>query len=170
MSDLAARNISIMRAAFDALNRRDIDACVAMLTPDFEIYVAGSPRRQGTAAWRGNVAIMFTAFPDAQVHVDDIFASEDKVAVRVRITGTHSGPFLGKAATGRAIAYDSIELYEITDGKISTEWICSDTLTMMTQIGALSKGVLISLWLAGFKVWIAAALGLATGAVIFTFL
>jgi len=128
MSESAARNIAIMGGAFDALNRRDIDACLDMLAPDFQIYVAGSPPRRGTAAWRGNVRIMFTAFPDAQVHVDDIFASNNKVAVRVRITGTHSGPFLGKAPTGRAIAYDSIELYEIKDGKISTEWICSDTL------------------------------------------
>ena len=159
-----------MTAAFDALNRRDIDACIAMLTPDFRIHVAGAPPRQGIAAWRSNVGIMLKAFPDAKVHVDDIFASDDKVAVRIRVTGTHDGDFLGKPATGRTVAYDSIELYQITDGRISAEWICSDTLTMMTQIGIHSKGALLSLWLASFPVGIAAALGFGAGAALFALL
>lgn len=163
-------NIAIMTRAFDALNRRDIDACVQMLTPDFRIHVAGPPPRRGTTAWTSNVAIMFKAFPDARVHVDDIFASGNKVAVRARITGTHDGPFLGQPATGRPISYDSIELYEITDGRISAEWICSDPLTMMQQVGIQSKYALLSLWLASFKMWIAAALGFIGGAAIFAWL
>lgn len=164
MTDTADRNITIMTEAFDALNRRDLDACVAMMTPDFEIHVAGAPFRQGTAAWRGNVGILFKAFPDARVHVDDIFAAEDKVAVRIRITGTHKGDFLGKSPTNKTISYDSNELYRITDGKISAEWICSDTLTMMTQIGIHSKGAMLGMWLASYKVWIAAFAGFAIGA------
>jgi predicted ester cyclase len=167
MTGTAARNITIMTDAFDALNRRDLDACVAMMTPDFQIHVAGSPFRQGIAAWRGNVGIMFKAFPDARVHVDDIFASDDKVAVRIRITGTHTGDFLGKSPTNRAISYDSNELYRITDGKISAEWICSDSLTMMAQIGIYSKGAMLGVWLASYKVWIAAAIGFVAGAAAF---
>ncbi|UYO01118.1 MAG: ester cyclase [Devosia sp.] len=170
MSATPAHNIDLMKAAFAALNRRDIAACIAMLTPDFQIHVAGAPPRTGQAAWRSNTGIMFTAFPDAQVHVEDMFATEDKVAVRARITGTHTGNFLGQPATGNAIAYDSIEIYQIRDGRIAAEWICSDTLTMMTQAGIHKKGALLALWLGSFKVWIAAALGIAVGALVFAWL
>jgi len=43
------------------------------------------------------------AFPDLQAHVEDIFAAQDKVAVRLRLRGTHSGEFLGFAPTGRTV-------------------------------------------------------------------
>lgn len=169
MTDRAARNIAIMTAAFDALNRRDLDACVAMLTPDFEINVAGSPGQlRGTKAWRKNAEILIRAVPDSRVHVEDIFATDDKVAVRIRMTGTHQGDFLGLPPSGKKVDYESNELYSIDpDGRISAEWICSDLLTFMTQIGVYPASHLFGLWIASFKVWIAAAAGFALGAAIF---
>lgn len=130
-------NIALMRSAFAALNRRDLDACVSLLEPDFVINLAGMPAAMhGAAAWRGNVEMMSSAFPDLQVHVEDIFASGDRVAVRARLTGTHTGDFLGQAPTGNPVEYVSNELYRIADGRIAEEWICSDTLSLMRQIGA----------------------------------
>jgi steroid delta-isomerase-like uncharacterized protein len=162
---MSQQNLAVMRAALDAMNRRDLDACVAMLTPDFVISIAGAPPDQrGPSAWRRNAEMLFKAFPDARIHIDDMFASDDKVAVRVRITGTHTGPFLGVEPTGKPIAYESNELYRIVDGRIAQEWICSDMLTMMTQIGAYPAQRLLTLWLAGYRVWFAGALGLAAGA------
>src|SRR5262249_43716877 len=96
-------------------------------------------------------------------HVEDMFAAGDKVAVRARFTGTHTGEFLGHQPTGKQVEYRSNELYRIADGKISEEWICSDTLTLMTQIGAIPAGRLLSMWFAGYRVWFAAGLGLAAG-------
>ena len=62
------------------------------------------------------------------------------------------------------------ELLVSPDGKIAAEWICSDTLTMMTQIGVYSESRLIGLWLASFKVWIAAIAGFVLGAALFAWL
>lgn len=64
---------------------------------------------------------------------------EDKVAVRVRIKGTHRGEFLGNAATGKAIEYIRHEMYRFENGKLAEEWICSDCLILMMQVGALSQ-------------------------------
>jgi steroid delta-isomerase-like uncharacterized protein len=78
---------------------------------------------------------MRRAFPDLQAHVEDIVAAQDKVAVRVRFRGTHSGEFLGFAATGRTVEYVSHEFYRIADGLIAEEWICSDMATLFRQLG-----------------------------------
>ena len=159
-------NTALMRTAFAALNRKDIDACVKLLTSDFIINLAGVPHQmRGQRAWRRNTETLFTAFPDIQIDVQDMFATNDKVAVRTRLTGTHTGPFLGQQATGRRIDYQSNEMYRIADGKIAEEWICSDMLTMMTQIGVVPAGRLLSMWLAGSRVWFAAGLGLLTGVI-----
>src|SRR5688572_9901642 len=108
MTILEENNAALMRNAFAALNREDIDACVKLITPDFIINLAGAPHQMhGQRAWRKNAETLFTAFPDIQVDVQDMFATDDKVAVRVRLTGTHAGPFLGHQATGKRIDYQS---------------------------------------------------------------
>jgi predicted ester cyclase len=163
----AEANIELIRNAFEALRRKDLDACVGFLAPGFIINLAGAPHQmRGPRAWRKNAEILFSAFPDIQIDVDDMFASNDKVAVRARFSGTHSGEFLGKQPTGKRIDYQSHELYRIADGKVAEEWICSDTLTMMTQIGAIPARHLLSMWLAGYRVRLAAGLGLTAGALL----
>lgn len=138
--DIPEANIRLMQDAVAALNRRDLDACVGLLTPDFAINLAGVPgQMRGTDAWRGNAQVMLAAFSDIRIHVEDIFATEDKVALRIRLTGTHDGAFLGTPPSGRPIDYQSNELYRIADGRIAEEWICSDMLTLMTQIGAVPR-------------------------------
>jgi predicted ester cyclase len=55
--------------------------------------------------------------------------------MRLRLHGTHSGDYLGFAATGRQVSYVSHEFYRLTDGKVAEEWICSDTATLFRQLG-----------------------------------
>lgn len=130
------------------------------MRPDFIINIAEMPyQKRGHDAWRKHAQILFDTFPDVKVHVEDLVAAEDKVAVRVRIKGTHRGEFLGVRGTGKTIDYVSHEMYRFENGELAEEWICSDSLTLMTQIGALSKGRLISMWLSGHRFW----LGLVTG-------
>ncbi|HEV8222907.1 MAG TPA: ester cyclase [Streptosporangiaceae bacterium] len=61
-------------------------------------------------------------------------AAGDRVAVRLRFRGTHSGEFLGIPPTGRTIEYVSHEFYRIAGGLIAEEWICSDLATLLRQI------------------------------------
>lgn len=160
-------NIELMRTAFAALARKDVDAVVQLMPPDFLINIAGMPyQKRGTYAWRKHAEILFSAFADLQVKIEDIFAAEDKVAVRLRISGMHAGEFLGVQPTGKKVEYESTEIYRIADCKIAEEWICSDTLTLMAQIGGqgLSMGKLASMWLAGYRVWFALGIGIAVGA------
>ncbi|HEY3956265.1 MAG TPA: ester cyclase [Streptosporangiaceae bacterium] len=88
----------------------------------------------GSRVWREGFEVMKQAFPDLQAHIEDIVAAGDKVAVRVRFRGTHSGAFLGIPATGRTVEYVSHEFYRIAGGLIAEEWICSDTATLLGQI------------------------------------
>jgi steroid delta-isomerase-like uncharacterized protein len=159
-------NIALMRNAFAALSRRDFAAAAEFLSPDFIINLAGVPyQMRGRRTWRKNTEAFFNAFPDIQIETQDMFATDDKVAVRFRFTGTHTGEFLGNQPTGKRVDYQSYELYRIADGKIAEEWICSDMLTILTQIGAFPARHLLLMWLAGYRVWFAAGLGLLAGVI-----
>src|SRR4051812_49859775 len=57
---------------------------------------------------------------------------------RVRMTGTHGGPMVGFAPTGRAVdlEYIAIERYG-NDGRCEEEWVNTPDLALSRQIGAL---------------------------------
>ncbi|GAA1182446.1 ester cyclase [Nesterenkonia xinjiangensis] len=155
----------LVHAAFAALERQDFESVVSMMVDDFRINIAGMPQqKRGIPAWRRNIQMMFNAFPDLQVHVQDLFAEDDKVAVRVRFTGTHQGEFLGIRPTGKEIDYLSNEIYRVEHGKITEEWICSDLMTLLQQIGGVSSARLMTMWLVGYRTWFALASGIAGGA------
>jgi steroid delta-isomerase-like uncharacterized protein len=131
----AAANVELVRAGFEAFNAGDADGCLARAAPDFVINLAEVPGPQhGHEVWRQGFELMKHAFPDLEAHIEDIFGAQDKVAVRLRFRGTHSGEFLGIAPTGRTVEYVSHEFYRIADGLIAEEWICSDMATLLGQI------------------------------------
>jgi steroid delta-isomerase-like uncharacterized protein len=130
-----AANAELVRAGFAAFNAGDADACIALAAPDLIMNLAELPEPQhGQEVWLQGFGMMKQAFPDLQAHIEDLVAAADKVAVRVRFRGTHSGEFLGIPATGRAVEYVSHEFYRIAGGLIAEEWICSDMATLLRQL------------------------------------
>jgi steroid delta-isomerase-like uncharacterized protein len=131
-----AANVELVRAGFEAFNAGDTEECLARIAEDLIINLAELPEPQhGRETWRQGFEMMRRAFPDLEANIQDIFGAEDKVAVRLRFRGTHSGEFLGFAATGRTVEYVSHEFYRVADGLIAEEWICSDTATLLSQLG-----------------------------------
>lgn len=127
--------IELVRAGFAALNAGDLDACIALASPDLIINLAGLPEPlHGRDTWREGAAMFRRAFRDLHADIEDIFASGDRVAVRLCMRGTHEGDYLGIPATGRAVSYVSHEFYRIENGLIAEEWICSDTVSLFRQI------------------------------------
>jgi steroid delta-isomerase-like uncharacterized protein len=130
-----AANAELVRAGFAAFNAGDADACMALAVPDLIMNLAELPVPQhGQEVWLQGFGMMKQAFPDLQAHIEDLVAAADKVAVRVRFRGTHSGEFLGIPATGRAVEYVSHEFYRIAGGLIAEEWICSDMATLLRRL------------------------------------
>jgi len=131
-----ATNIELLRAAFEAFNAGDADKCMAFTAPDLIMNLAELPEPQhGQQVWRQGFEMMKKAFPDLQAQIEDIEAADDRVALRLRFRGTHSGEFLGIPATGHPIEYVSHEFYRVAGGLIAEEWICSDTATLFRQLG-----------------------------------
>ncbi len=128
-------NIALIRDTVEAFNIGDIETCMTRLTPDFVINLAELPEpMHGRETWRQGVEVMKRAFPDIAAHIEEVLAAHDKVALRLRFRGTHSGEFMGFPATGRTIEYVSHEFYRIADGLIAEEWICSDMATLFRQL------------------------------------
>jgi steroid delta-isomerase-like uncharacterized protein len=127
--------VALVKESVDALNAGDTERLLAVVAPDILIHYAEIPKPlRGRETWQQGLDLMKRAFPDLQVHVDDTVAADDKVALRLRLRGTHQGDFQGMPATGRTIDYVSHEFYRVRDGVIAEEWICSDMASLVRQL------------------------------------
>jgi predicted ester cyclase len=88
---------------------------------DYVDHVGKGPEAsevKGAAGIKAAVTTFRTAFPDLTYTVEDEIAERDLVMARFSARGTHRGPFLRLAPTGRAISYSGIDVNRIRDGRI----------------------------------------------------
>lgn len=104
-------------------------------SPDIVIHYAEMPEPlHGREIWQQGFELMRRAFPDLEAHIDDIVAANDKIALRLTLSGTHREEFQGIPATGRRVRYVSHEFYRVADGLIVEEWIRSDMASLFRQL------------------------------------
>lgn len=80
-----------------------------------------------------------SAFPDLHMHIEDLVADEDKVALRITISGTHSGPgaFAGLPPSGKRFQIQQMRFARFANGQMTESWAVIDMLAWMQQLGAL---------------------------------
>jgi len=65
---------------------------------------------------------VFAAFTDVHVEIEDQIVEGDRVVLRQRATGVHTGEFMGIAATGRKVHWTGHHIYRIAQGQIVEAW------------------------------------------------
>jgi steroid delta-isomerase-like uncharacterized protein len=119
----------------DVVNEHNGDHAANYMNPNMQWY-GGTV---GTVTGRANVAGLFAgvvaAFPDAHITINDIFAQGDQVVVRVVVSGTQEGAILGIPASGRFVQWDGVDVYRLSDGKISNIWAGDDWTAILNDTG-----------------------------------
>jgi steroid delta-isomerase-like uncharacterized protein len=126
----------VRRFVEEVQNRHNLAALDELLSPDFVDHSGNTspPDLDGTKAF---FAMMFAAFPDMRFEIRLQLAEGDKVMTYKTFHCTHQGPFMGIPAAGKEVAFDSIDILTITDGKITEHWAVGDMLSLMQQLGVV---------------------------------
>ncbi len=116
-------------------NTGQFDGIENVLCEDFELLESpGFEPRKGIGLFKQDIAAMRTAYPDFHLVIDETVYEKDKIALIWTATATNTGP--GKIpATGKAIKGQGISVIHLKDGKIKDEWLASNNLLWMTQLG-----------------------------------
>lgn len=72
------------------------------------------------------------------LEIIDTIAEDDRVALRVRSTGSHTGDDLGIPPTGNTIDFESVVIFRFVDGKIAEAWNFLDQLSFYQQLHILN--------------------------------
>ena len=77
------------------------------------------------------------AFSDYHETIEDKIAEDNKVWVRIKATGTHTGEFMGIVPTGKKITMMFADMFRIVNGKIVEYWEVRDQLDYNKQLGLI---------------------------------
>jgi steroid delta-isomerase-like uncharacterized protein len=75
--------------------------------------------------------------PDTHYGIDDIISEGDKVAVRMTMSGTHTGTLKGIPPTGKRFSVDYVHWFRLAEGKVAELWAVRDDLTRLQQLGLI---------------------------------
>lgn len=125
------------RKVIAMFNNRDYSAVDTLIAKDHvnhAIQTVNNPPkgREGVKAVIGRIE---SAFPDFKMEILDLIAEGDRVAFRMRVTGTHKGPYMGISPTGRMISVEAMHILRFSKGKVAEHWSVRDDLTRLRQLG-----------------------------------
>src|SRR4029450_12550500 len=110
--------------------------------PPPEDYPDRSPMPGGTADKAGAIAMfnmMRSQTPDMHIEVEEVIASDNKVAVHSTMTGTDTMGFMpGMSPTGKPFRLDAIDVFTFNDAGLNSEhYGVYDMMGTMAQLGLM---------------------------------
>ena len=131
-------NKEVVRRFIDAYNKRNLAAFDDLVSPD---YIDHTHKQQGREEFKQLFTLAFDAFPDWHEAIEDIISEGDKVWVRVKATGTHTGEWNHFGAnfppTGKKLSMNMVFNWRIVNGKIVEGGEVDDQTDFLKQLGAI---------------------------------
>ena len=137
---MTGSNVDIaVRTQVDYYGTGRYDLASQLVTPDYVDHEAPPGTPPGPEGANAVLRWLRSAFGDLSYEIHDAFGSGDRVAVRLTTKGTHTGEFMGKAATGRQFQIEAIHIYRIEDGKVAEHWAKRDDVALGSQLGLFER-------------------------------
>jgi steroid delta-isomerase-like uncharacterized protein len=134
---LRERRLEVVRLHMESENRLAFDETIATFNhPHYELVATGTVY-DGVDEVMGYYASSRAAFPDQRNEVHSMRSADDAVIVEFDLLGTHSGPFLGIAPTGKEFRcrMAAFFVFEAGTDRIEVERIYFDAGTILAQLG-----------------------------------
>lgn len=132
------KNKEVVRNLYEeALNKRNLHLLKDLVSPEYTA-IQGV---KGPAGFETTVTGILKGFTDAHWDVQEYIAEGDKVMVRWKFQGTHTGQFATYAPTGKTVNNDGLGIYQLKDGKVIATQVYTDRLAFLQQLGVLPKEI-----------------------------
>lgn len=137
------RNRALFERFHEAGNSGDLARLAAMVdetfAPDAVFHTPVPMDVSGPEAVKRIWAVLFQAFPDIRVTIEDVIAEGDKMVFRNTVTGTHKGDYRGLPATGKTVAYQEIFIVRFAADRLAELWGVVDVYAQLRQLGAIES-------------------------------
>jgi predicted ester cyclase len=118
-------------------NNGNAEAADELVDPHVVDHQLYDGQQGGIAGFKQLVDEWRVGFPDMSEEIEEIIVQGDLAVGRFRLRGTHTGPFLGIAPTGRSVEIRGIDMVRVVDGRITDFWYNEQTFELLIQLGVL---------------------------------
>ena len=129
--------LALMKRRLAAYALRDAAALAATHAENGSVASPMGGVQEGRAEIERVYKNWFSAFPDVRTEQDDLLIDGDRVVMMARVSGTHSGDFLGLPASGRQMECQMVSLMTVGEGLVVEERRIYDFTGLLVQIGVL---------------------------------
>jgi predicted ester cyclase len=139
-ANITERNIANAKKLIEeVINTGKLELCDRYLAADridHQDYGLPPGMANGHEGFKSVLGSFVEAFPDLYLEVQFTVADDDRIVLYVSTTGTHRGPFMGMAPTGKQFRVNGADIFRFNDeGKVAAHWGVFDTLGMLAQLG-----------------------------------
>ena len=128
---------AIVQRFIEGFKTNDLATLKKLMAPDYVAHAPGMPGPLDRETVLQRISMLFAAFSDLSIIIEDQIAEGDRVASRFTWRATHTGDYQGLAPTGKQVAVSIVTIERIKDGKIVERWVNQDNLGLMQQLGAV---------------------------------
>lgn len=129
---------TVLAAWEELFSKGNLAAAEKYVHPDYLNHEAAAHRPAGPEGMRQTVSWLREAFSELRFDVRDAIADRDRVALRVQMSGVHTGPLMGMPPTNKPFSVQHMHIFRVTDdGKLIEHWANRDDLGAMAQLGLL---------------------------------
>jgi len=127
-------NKQVVRAFTEEVLGRGKDHLLpTLISADYVLHLSLGDH-YGADGTRIDIAAWREGFADLTLSLEDLLGEGDRVVRRFVLRGTHSGPFLGFAATGNGIEVSGIAIDRLHDGLIQESWMLIDLYGLVQRL------------------------------------
>jgi predicted ester cyclase len=127
----------IRRIIDEVINTGNYEVVDDLFAPDYVNHNPLPGVRTDREGVKQSFRTLRAAFPDLRAINDDLVAEGDRVVALRGFEGTHEGPFMEAAPTGKHIILDGITVFRVVNGRVAERWGVLDMLGVMRQLGHL---------------------------------
>lgn len=141
--DLERNKRNVRRVHEEAFGEGRLEVVDEVVAPDAVDHHVFAGASDFPAAMKGVILALRAAMPDLRHTVEDVIAEGDRVAVRVVMTGTHTGdPLFGVPASGRSVNVEQYHILQFDDRGLAVQhWGHVGADELMRQVGTQDQPV-----------------------------
>jgi len=132
-------NEQVIRRWFEEFDKGKAQAIAVLDETLADGYVQHDPATpvEGKAAMQEFLSMLFDAFPDLHLALEELIDAGDRVIYRAVLSGTQQAEFMGIPPTGKRFESPIISVARLAGGRVCDEWQVWDMFGMLRQLGVV---------------------------------
>lgn len=120
-----------------------LDDTAPLRQPDVDVTMPGGMHLHAPAEVTAVLGAFREAFPDNRHESLDVVEAGDKIAVELKVTGTHTGAFRTPQGdippTGRTVVWEAVDVVTVRAGTIASWHTYVGQMAFLPQLGLLPE-------------------------------